>query len=268
MNKKAKIALVLGGGGARGLAHVGVLRTLKKHKIDFDFIVGTSMGAAVGACFAFGLSAEELYKEAINTRKRDIFRLMDLGRPGKSLMKGAKVFDYIKNIIKDQDFKDTCLPFYAVATNLETGELEVLGSGSVAKAVQASVSVPGIFPPVQIDGKYLIDGGVVNPTPIDVAKDKGADIIIAVDLVMRRDIKLDNPGVITTLMQSYEIIRTQAVKSRLDKANKRTILIRPEVGGVIESFKFADIPMMIEEGEKAAEKMIFEIKNRIKNFNI
>ena len=126
-------------------------------------------------------------------------------------------------------------------------------------ALQASISVPGIFPPVKIDDEYYVDGGIANPTPIDVVLSDEIDLVIGVDLVMKKKVKLENPKLIDTVMQTYEIIRSQAIEHRLD--NEKTILIQPEVGGPISSFKFMDIPKFIGIGEKAAEEKLEEIKN-------
>jgi NTE family protein len=263
MNNKIKIGLALGGGGARGIAHIGVLKVLEREGIKIDYLCGTSMGALIGACYSLGMTVEEIEQQVLKIRKRDLMKMVDLRHPKRSIIKGNKVYQYITSLIDDAEFSDTKIPFAVVTTNLETGEEEILEKGLIAEAVQASVSVPGIFPPVKIGDSYLIDGGVVNPTPIDVSKNQGADLVIGVDLITKRRVKLDNPGTIAALMQSYDIIRMMAVKYKMQKANDCTVLIRPHVGGIVESFKFSEIPEIIKKGEIATEEMISEIKSRI-----
>lgn len=264
MPRDKKIALVLGAGGARGLAHVGVLKILEKNDIKPDMVVGCSMGAAVGALYALGMSADDLEKEAANKRKRDIFRLIDISFPGKSLIKGNKVYRYIDEILHKKNFSDTRLPFYAVAASLRSGDVKIISEGSLAKAVQASVSVPGIFPPVELNGDILVDGGIIDPTPVDAAKEKGADMIIAVDLAMNENIRLKKMNIVSILMQTYEIVRTRAVSSMIGRTDKNTVIIKPQAGTAVESFRFTDIPKMIEKGEIAANKKIEAIKDLYK----
>lgn len=258
-----KIGLALGGGGARGLAHIGVLKVLKRERIKFDYLCGTSMGAFMGACYALGMEPEEMEAKAVASKTRDLVRLLDLAKPSLSLIKGQKIHGFITDLIGESEFSETQIPLVVVATDLGNGEEVLIDTGNIADAVQASISVPGLFPPIKIGERYLIDGGLTNPTPTDVSRHQGADLIIGVDLATMRPVKLDNPGFVTTMMQSYEIIRSQALKHKLEKYDEHTILIMPATGGLIESFNFMDIPGIIKEGEVAAEMMLPEIRMRI-----
>jgi NTE family protein len=259
-----KIGLALGAGGARGLAHIGVLKVLEAEGIKPDFIAGASMGAIIGALYASGMSLTEIEKEAMSLTKRKILsKVFDFANPQKSLIAGKKVHDYIAHLVGGKTFNDTIIPLRIVTTNLGNGEQMILKKGSIARAIKASISVPGIFPPVKIEEHYLIDGGIVNPTPIDVVKRMGADIVIGVDFISKREIKIDNPGIVATLLQSYEIIRTQAVKLRLDKMNHDAIMIKPEIRGMIDSFKFYNIEKFIKSGEEATQKEVERIKRKL-----
>ena len=181
------------------------------------------------------------------------------------MLKGRKAYDFINNYLKDSKFSDTKIPLQIIATNLANGEEVIISKGSIAKAAQASTCVPGIFPPVKINNRYLVDGGVVNPTPVDTVENMGADIVIGVDLMLKREIKLTRkPNLVTTLLQSYEIIREQAVKLNLEKVSGDVILIKPKVKGAIESFKFYDIGKFIKAGEKATQAVLPEIRSRLK----
>jgi NTE family protein len=265
MMKKKKIGLALGGGGARGLAHIGVLKVLRQAGIKIDFIAGTSMGALIGAVYALGLDMAEIEKEVISfDKKKAIISLFDFGKPGSSILKGDKIYRYIDALLLGKHFSETNIPFKAVATDLETGEEIILDKGKIVDAIMASISVPGIFPPVKIGSTYLIDGGVVNPTPIDVVKKMGADKIIGVDLISTKGKNFtSSPGMISTLLQSYEIIRTQAVKFKLAE-NNEAIMIKPKIRGAVESFKFYDIVKFIKSGEEATKEALPEILKNIK----
>jgi len=263
-DKKPKIGIALGGGGARGFAHIGALKVLVENGIKPDFIVGVSMGALMGACYAMGVPLADLEAEATGfNRRKAASKLLDLANPKVSLLKGAKIDKYIKKLIGEAVFSDTKIPVHVIATDLATGDEVVLSRGSLVEAIKASISVPGIFPPVKIGDRYLIDGGVTNPTPIDVVERLGADIVLGVDLIMKRNVNLDKPSMAATLMQSYEIIRTQAVRFNLNKVNGKAVLIKPKVNGTIDSFKFYDIDKFIRAGEEAAKEVLPEIKERL-----
>ena len=211
--QRPKIGVVLGCGGAKGAAHIGVLKVLEEQKIPVDYIAGTSMGAIVGALYASGLSAGELEKVITSIDWKDVFsgepdrRDIDYRRKredyeilsGLSIgIKDGKVV-MPKGIIKDQkvnvlfemlmlhtadiyDFDKLPIPYRAVAADLETGEMVVLKGGQLADAARASMSVPGVFPPMELEGRLLVDGGIVRNVPIDIVREMGADIIICIDL--------------------------------------------------------------------------------------
>jgi len=180
---KPKIALVLGGGAARGFAHVGVIRVLEQEKIPIDMVVGTSVGSLIGAIYAADLSSFDLEWTAFQLEKDDLFDFGVMNAiTGMGFAKGDKLEAWVKSHIKTTDIENLKLPFAAVATDLNWGYKVVLDHGSVGRAIRASAAIPGVFQPVQHQGKILVDGGVVDNIPISVAKAKGADIVIAVDI--------------------------------------------------------------------------------------
>jgi len=183
MSRK-KIGLVLGSGSARGFAHIGVLSVLEKHGIRPDYIAGTSIGAAVGALYATGMSAEYMKRLTISTEWQD---LLDFTIPKTGVIAGNNIEEYLQDLTNNCKFKDLVIPLAVVATDIKNAHKVVFAEGNVAKAVRASISVPGVFSPVEIDSHELVDGGLVDPIPIDVAKNMGADIIIAVDLSISMD---------------------------------------------------------------------------------
>lgn len=264
MINNQKIGLALGGGGARGLAHIGVLKVLAKAGIDIDMIAGSSMGSIIGACYALGKEMEEVEKIILEfTSKRKIASLIDFGFSNGSVMKGKKSYDFLASYIGDATFAKSNIPFSVVATNLNSGEEKIFNRGKIMDAIKASSCVPGIFPPVKIGKDYFIDGGVVNPTPVDVVKEMGADVIIAVDLVMSKHVNFENPSMFTTLMQSYEIIRNQAIKLKQKSSLARAIIIKPEARSLTDSFKFHNIKKFIKSGEDATMKALPDIKEKI-----
>lgn len=175
------VGLALGGGGARGWAHIGVLRALEEHNIPIDYIAGTSIGALVGAIYVKD-KLHQLEQFADNIGTESIVSLMDVSFPGLGLVDGNRVRDFLSGYLADANIEDCTIPFRCVATNFLTKEAVVFESGSMIDAVRASISMPGVFVPVQHRGAYLVDGGVINPVPVSVVNAMGADIVIAVNL--------------------------------------------------------------------------------------
>jgi len=182
--KPPRIGIALSGGAARGLAHIGVLKALEEESIPIDIIAGTSAGAAIGACYAEQSDANILEKTALDLNWKIMTRLADLNLLllGKGIFQGQKVMSLLSSIIGDVQFEDLKIPFAAVATDIQSMEEIVIDKGSVLEAVRASISMPVIFTPVKWQTRFLIDGGVVNPMPVNVARSMGADIVIAVNV--------------------------------------------------------------------------------------
>ncbi len=175
------IGLALGSGSARGLAHIGVLRALEEAGIEANVIAGTSIGALVGAVYAAG-RIRELEAEFRRFDWKTIGSMFDPVFPRSGLINGRKIEGFIKSHLPARTFDELPIPFRAVATDLGTGHEVILADGDLLSAVRASISVPGILTPVNHDGRILLDGGLVNPVPVSVARALGADIVIAVDL--------------------------------------------------------------------------------------
>ncbi|MCD6600274.1 MAG: patatin-like phospholipase family protein [Dehalococcoidia bacterium] len=181
MFKTPKIGLSLSGGAARGLAHIGVLKALEEKSIPIHMISGTSAGALVGAYYAKERNVTALEEIVLGMDWKQLARLVDMNlkSPWKGFIQGQKVKDFLISLIGDIKFKDLEIPFAVVTTDIETMEELIIKEGSVIEAVRASISMPGIFTPVRWHNKFLIDGGVVNPIPVDVVRSMGADMVIA-----------------------------------------------------------------------------------------
>ncbi|RKZ65589.1 MAG: patatin [Gammaproteobacteria bacterium] len=221
---KPKIGLALGSGSARGLAHIGVIRALKDAGIHVDCVAGTSIGAAIGAVYASGKldSLQETYL-AMDWKKIAYF--FDVVFPKSGIIDGKKVIDFMREYVHSECIEELPLPFKAVATELNSGEEVVLETGDVMDAVRASISVPGMFTPVRRNGRVLVDGGLVNPVPVNVARAMGADIVIAVDI---------NHGIVegkapapkakslpdTDFLQSLSLLENEPYRSAMERIEK------------------------------------------------
>ena len=176
-----KIGLALGSGSARGWAHIGVIRALNDAGIQLDYVAGTSIGALVGAVYASG-NIDSLEEVVLKLDWKQIAYFLDVVFPKSGLIDGNKVADFIRTHVEEINIEELSLPFSAISTNLATGSEVVIQKGDIIEAVRASISVPGIFTPVRKNGTILVDGGLVNPVPVSVVREMGADFVIAIDL--------------------------------------------------------------------------------------
>ena len=244
-----KVGLALGGGGARGLAHIGVLAELEHSGIDVGWIAGTSAGSLVGALYAYGYSAAKILELAETTKWRNLAG-MNLPRVGLSNFEPMERL--LNELLEGASFKDLKIPFAAVSCDLRTGEEVVLREGNVAKAVRASCSIPGIFVPVEAGERLLTDGGVVNGVPVNVARSLGARRVIAVKLHSGEEpvMKLDN--IFAILMQSLEIMqRSQSMETP-------DVLLVPDVAhlGIFDFHK-------VDEGYEAGRRVVRQHKEEV-----
>lgn len=175
------VGLALGSGGAKGWAHIGVLRALEEENIEISYIAGTSIGAVVGAFYAID-ELDVLEKYAYHLDWKTIVSLLDLSFPSQGLLDGDKVYNLLAEHLLEYRIEDTRIPFRCISTNLNTRQAVCMERGLLVDAVRASLSMPGVFTPFQKEGNILVDGGLINPIPTDVVKEMGAEIVIAVDL--------------------------------------------------------------------------------------
>lgn len=244
-----KIGLALGGGAVLGAAHVGVLRAIKEKEIEVQFIAGTSIGAFVAAFYAFGKSWEEIHHIAADLKWLDITQIA-LSQYG--LLSNDKIGELIgEHIGKKKKIEDAEIPLALVATDISNGEKVVLDKGSVADAVMASTAIPGIFNPVEIGKKMLVDGGVVENVPIKTTRDLGAEYIIGVDLNARD--KTEKPSnILDVLLNSYQFMREVSSELQTEKAD---LMIKPD----LSEFNRSDMDQvddLMEKGYREAKKAL------------
>ena len=258
--KSAKIAVVLGAGASKGFAHIGVLKVFEANKIPIHLIVGTSVGSFAGSLYAYGYDAFELQKLSFSIERTDI---VDLILPDNGFIKGEKLEEYINKMVKNTPLERLKIPFYAVATDVQSGEEVIFGVGNTGAAVRASCSVPGVFRPVRIGDRMYVDGGVVSPVAVEAAKKYGADVVFAVDI--SSSVESPKPqGTIDTILQSINIMYSKLAANQLAKAD---VVIKPNVG-YISSSDFSKRHEAVLEGEKAATEALPKVKEVIERLRL
>lgn len=281
-----KVGLVLSSGGARGSAHVGVLKVLEEAGIVPDVIAGASMGAQIGGAYAAGVSVNELEAHWRSTSPGRVIKTLLPTVPWSGWSSGRGLSSFLHRLVGDRRIEDLAIPFAAVATDLQTGQPYSIRTGLLAKAIRASLSVPGLFTPVWIDGHLLIDGGVSNPLPIDVARSLGADVVIAVEtLVNPNEVSLSgirafgsrervsgnagctppsangsrfHPSVFAVLFQMSTVFQKRIAHLILE-SNPPEVLIQPDFSE--DPPRYSSVGCGIEAGEAAARRALPAIRD-------
>lgn len=237
------VALVLGGGAARGFAHVGVIKMLESQGVRPEIVVGSSVGSLVGALYAAGYSGYDLQRLVLQLGQ---FDFVDLALPDRGFIKGQKLQDFVNTKVGKRPIEALPMRFVAVATDAATGQRVDFTHGNTGQAVRASASVPGVFQPVLIQGHRYIDGGVSSPVPVRAARKAGANFVIAVDILPDR-VKTLNSS-LAVLNQSVRVMNRQQADEELAQAD---VVIRPAVGG-FGLIDFGHKHEAVMEGERAA----------------
>ena len=254
--KKKKLGLVLGSGAARGIAHVGVLQALVENGLEPDCIVGCSAGAVVGACYASGMSPQELFTELMQLEKKDIFD------PKLSMKSGVlgteRMCSKLRSLIGYKRICDLDLPFRFVATDLIKGELKVFeGRYDTVMAVAASSCIPVVFEPIVIAGETFVDGGVLRRLPVETIKDMDVDVIVAVDVFCRDNSREEYKGLLTVLGRAFELMDQDNTEFKTNLENP-DVLIVPNLTG-ISQFTFKDFDEIYYRGYEAGISHLDEI---------
>lgn len=265
-----QVGIALSSGNARGMAHIGVLQVLEEEDIPIDMIAATSAGAVFGALYAAGRSIKEVIEFAVDIQNKynffSGFRFWDLRFPPRTgLLKGGQILNYFRQQLMDKSFDDLEIPMNIVAADVISGEEIVFDHGPVAEAVRASMSVIGVLEPAYNSGRFLIDGGAVNPVPSQLLADKGMDVIIASNVIPsledrlhRREQKREGraPNVIGILMGAMEIMESEIIKTRMGPVD---VLIQPQVG-MYSTLEYDKVLEIIKRGEDAARQQVATLK--------
>lgn len=280
MSKRIPVlGIALGGGGARGLAHIGVLKVLEHAGIFPRLVAGTSMGGIVGAMYASGMSAEQMetaVKQAVRSRT-DMLRAVDLRLTQTGFVRGARIYDYIARIIgPETTFARLRRPLAMVATDMITGREVVLDSGRVADAVRATISVPGVFLPVDLGAMRLVDGGMLNNLPVNVVRQMGAETVLAVDVLPNFQANIPGQPPVVVPLQPRRTLRAyrelwHAVTIMISASTEAHLqqwpadmVLRPDLPPDLDMlFSFDRSSEAIAAGEAAAEAALDQIRTLV-----
>ena len=256
--KRPVVALVLGSGGARGYAHIGVLEVLEQQGIRPDFIVGTSAGSIVGSIYASGKSAAELRDIALKLKATDV---REVNVSLKGFFDGKKVEDYVNEQVQNIPLQKLKIPMYVVATELKDGTKTVFNYRNTGQAVRASASIPSMFIPTKIRNVEYVDGGLVSPVPVQVARDLGADVVIAVD-ILAQPIHTETSNVWGLFNQNINIMQGRLAEEELKNAD---IVIQPDLREKAHIFDIKGREMTMQAGIDAAKEKLANIQWVIKS---
>ncbi|MDA5107820.1 MULTISPECIES: patatin-like phospholipase family protein [Brevibacillus] len=253
--RKPKVGLALGSGGARGFAHIGVLKALEANGIEVDMLAGSSMGSLIAAVYANGIEPHMMEKLALNLKRK---HWLDLTVPSLGFVAGEKIKQLIRLLTHGKRIEELPKELAVVATDIETGERVVFREGPVDQAVRASISIPGIFVPERVGDRLLVDGGVIDRVPITVIRDMGADLVIAVDVA-----QFDTPMKVTTIFdviaQTIDVMEREILRHQILAAD---LVIRPDVGHY-SSIAYTGVEEIIALGERAGLDSVERIKELI-----
>ncbi|WP_148714998.1 patatin-like phospholipase family protein [Chitinolyticbacter meiyuanensis] len=252
-----KVGIALGGGAAKGFAHIGVIKMLEANGIKPAVVSGTSAGSVVGALYASGMDAFQLQEQSFSL---DESRIRDVSLLSGGLVRGQKLQDYVNELVKQKPMEKFAKPFAAVTTELETGRRTVFVKGNAGMAVRASSSIPGVFEPVLINGKRYVDGGVVSPVPVDAARQLGADFVIAIDISSKATGTAPS-NMLGIVNQAIMIMGQKLGEQELARAD---VVIRPRVGKIGPA-DFDQRNVAILEGEKAALALLPVIRQKMQD---
>jgi NTE family protein len=258
-NSPPSIGLALSGGATHGAAHIGVLQVLEREGIRPDYVAGTSAGALIGAAYCAGVPLEDIERLFLSVEWPNLIK-MKL-RPRLSFFDTQPMEAFLKTNIGDITFSDLKIPFAAIACDLTTGDRVVLDQGPLGPAIRASSAVPAIFPPVEIDGRVLVDGGIVDNLPVEQVRKMGAQFIIASDVSKKGSTGKSPENPFEVLLTTIYIMQAHCAYYNIDLSD---CYIRPEIS-MYSSWGFKDSVNVLQAGREAAEEIVPEIKRKLKN---
>jgi NTE family protein len=274
-----RVGFAMGSGAAFGYALIGMLRVLEREGVYPDVIAGTSMGALIGSFYAMGKDPDELERIAISITRKKLWQMADPILPRTGLIRGAGILNFLKSHLGDREFSDLALPFSCVATDIQTGKEIVLDKGNVAEAVRASLSLPFFFQPFYLDGRYLVDGGLVNPVPTSIVVAQGANILISANLTSKASERrvpgmigwwrrhlpsiMRGPSIPEIMMKTIYIMQHEIAQTRSELAH---VIMQIKSHSLLW-WDLDQAKEMIRLGEASAEDMIPKIKSLLPFFS-
>jgi len=257
---RKKVGLALGSGGAKGLAHIGVIKVLERNNIPIDFIAGTSVGSLVGGSYAKLGDIDKVEEIVRSSTYKDLAKTFFDPTRSSGVVKGQALVEYVEEKIGRANIEDLSIPFKAVATNINTGNSVVIDRGDLVEAIRTSISIPILFTPVSQEKNILIDGAFSDPIPVDIVKEMGADVVIAVNLNSKSIIK--HREKINSLLMAQTMLDLFNYSLGQEKIKNADIVINPDIASA-SWFKFAGGIELIQKGEEAALRALPEIKRAI-----
>lgn len=252
-----RVGLALSGGASRGIAHIGVIQALKDNGIRIDFLSGTSIGAMVAALYAFGIPIEDIHRRA---REMSWLRISSVKISKTALLSNRAIGEITQDFLGDANIEDSLIPLAIVTTDIYRGEKVVLRSGNVSRAIMASTSIPGIFSPIYIDGRLLVDGFLVDNVPVSILKEMGADVTIGVSLGTLKEYREPN-GFINIILNAFDI----AIDANTSLSSQEAdVLIAPKLSET-ELNDLVRSTVLFDEGYSAALFSLTKIKNSIRD---
>lgn len=261
---RPSVGLALGSGAARGFAHIGVLQAFLANAIPIDVVVGCSMGAVIGGCYAAGVEPDEMYEIAKSVDRRAVYRHLDFAVPNRGgLISGGRVSELLKVLTHEKTFEQTRVGFACTAAEIHTGEEVILESGMLHEAMRASSSIPGVFQPVTVGSRVLVDGGIINPVPANYLVAMGVDVVVSVDvtpmLSPSEEMLAKAPSMVYTLINSFDIMARVVSEPTEDISD---VVIRPDVSYVFGG-EFWRAPELVERGWDSATAAMPAIKQAV-----
>lgn len=255
------LGLALGSGGARGVAHIGVIYALEEAGIKPDFICGCSMGAVAGGCYASGMTAAQMRDTALGLKTRDLLDISPAFITRMAILRTKKLEDLLLTQLGDIRIEDMKIPFKCIATDVYSGKLHVFDSGAAALAIQASCTIPGVFRPVELEGELLVDGGVLCRVPEQLVKDMGADVVVSVDALANAAEPVDKLGnIVELLLRVFDVMDTNQTEMRRElTGHVADVEIKPEMKG-INQYQIKELDRAFEEGYAAGKANVDRIK--------
>ena len=257
-----KVGLVLSGGAAYGLAHVGVIKVLVQNNIPIDYISGTSMGSLIGGLYCAGMTTDEMEKVLERSTRNMIVDLDIFGLTEGGLLYGKKVVNFLRKLVGNVNIEDLKIPYCAIAGDIKAGKKYVFKNGDLIDAIRASISIPGIFKPVIKDGMHLVDGGVCDNLPVGEVRNLSAEKVIAVDVCTFYSHEPKLKSVIDVLINSSNMLVSQMVQAQKDKGDVYIKIDQPNVNA--EQLNYQNSLNAIKNGEEAALKALPKIRRMLK----